>query len=105
MSLIEVACVVIFRSKLHLPHFDLNFCFLLAKHILIILLSACKFAMGTQQLVLLAAQMPVYTGDFFAAILVVIFAAILRRGPGNEDASRPGKFAPSARCHAHSAHL
>ena len=61
--------------------------------------------MGTQQLVLLAAQMPVYTGDFFAAILVVIFAAILRRGPGNEDASRPGKFAPSARCHAHSAHL
>ena len=44
--LIEVACVVIFRSKLHLlPH----------------------FAIGTQQLLLLAAQMllrPVYTGYF-----------------------------------------
>ena len=27
VRLIEVACVVIFRSKLHLPHFDLNFGF------------------------------------------------------------------------------
>ena len=56
-------------QKLHLfSHLELNFGFLLyTKHILIILLSACKFAMGTQQLLLLAAQMllkPVYTGYF-----------------------------------------
>ena len=40
VRLIEVACVVILRSKLHLlPHFDLNFGFLLRKYISIIFLS------------------------------------------------------------------
>ena len=48
VRLIEVASVVIFCCKLNLlSHFDLTFGFLLTKHILIILLSACKFAMET----------------------------------------------------------
>ena len=58
VSLIEVACVIILCSKLlFLPQFDLYSGFLLRKHILLILLSACEFVIFViwRQL-LLAAQ-------------------------------------------------
>ena len=81
VRLIEVACVVIFRSKL-LQHFDLNFGFLLSKHILIFLLSACKFAMGIQQLLLFGcsdAVKAVYTGDFCCDFAAIVYIAAKSR--------------------------